>query len=67
MINNTTLKVDDEGREWKVVTLPDDPRLSHQASRRRTLSQSKAWKRRRFTPRSVTKTHEHHLLTEVLD
>lgn len=66
-MESITHTVDEEGREWKVVVLPDDPKLTPQAARRRAIHNSKAWRRKRFTPRSVSKPHQHHLLTEVLD
>jgi hypothetical protein len=52
-----------EGREFRLITIPDDPRLSAKATRRRNVVNSKAWKRQRFTPRSMTKNHQHHLIT----
>ena len=51
--------------EFHVTILPDDPRLSAEATRRRTVRNSTAWKRGRFTPRSLTKNHQHHLITDA--
>lgn len=48
---------------FTVTRLPDDPRLSAEATRRRG-ARSQAWKNRRFTPRSLTKQHQHHLITD---
>jgi hypothetical protein len=50
--------------EYRVVRLDDDPALSPEASRRRG-SKSGAWKRKRYTPRKVTKPHQHHMLTAL--
>lgn len=49
----------------RVVKLPDDPRLSAKATRRRQSKQRGTPPRGRFAPRSVTKQHQHHLLTVV--
>lgn len=55
-------------QEFKVTVLPDDPRLSPEATRRRNVRNSKAWKSRGgtgFSPRSLTKQHQHHLITDA--
>jgi len=50
---------------FRVTILPDDPRLSAAATKKRNVRNSKAWKRGPgTTPRSATKPHQHHLLTD---
>ena len=50
---------------FQVTILPDDPRLSAAATKKRQVRNIKAWKRGHgTTPRSVTKAHQHHLLTD---
>lgn len=53
-----------ERSEFKVTVLPDDPRLSAEATRRRG-ARSQAWRNKRFTARSLTKQHQHHLITDA--
>lgn len=51
--------------EFKVTVLPDDPRLTPSATRKRQIRNSKAWRRARFTPRAINGRHANHPLTYV--
>jgi len=51
--------------EFKVTVLPDDPRLSKAAARKRALK-PRGYRNSRFKPgRSLEKAHQHHLITDV--
>jgi hypothetical protein len=53
--------------EFRIIKLPDDPRLTPAATRKRQVKSSKAWRRARFTPRAINGRHANHPLTHVID
>lgn len=50
--------------EMKIIRLPDDPKLSPGRTRRRSLTaRNRMCYSKAHSARSVTKNHQHHLLT----
>lgn len=53
-------------QQFRIVQLPDDPRLGEAATRKRALRSGRAWRRARFTPRAINGRHANHPLTAVM-